>query len=114
MLPTCASRPPKKIIRAVLTSEGLHAGIGHALGQMVEQLPDANPLKAELAKLAPLAAFATTYRYPTSTRVPAPPGEAALAEHMDRVEATLQRVVTAFDVDFVDPGGVAKRPSPIR
>jgi HEPN domain-containing protein len=72
----------EKIIRAVLTSEGLHAGIGHALGQMVAQLPNENTLKAELSLLAPLAAFATTYRYPTSSRVPSPPGEAELRAHL--------------------------------
>lgn len=104
----------EKIIRAVLTSEGLHAGIGHALGQMVGQLPDANPLKPELMKLTPLAAFATTYRYPTSARIPAPPGEADLAEHMDRVEAMLQRTAIGFDVDLADSGSISKRSSPMR
>lgn len=66
-----AEQCAEKIIRAVLTSEGIHAGIGHALTQMVESVPDANPLKRHLAELTPLAAYATAYRYPTSVRVPA-------------------------------------------
>lgn len=57
----------EKIIRAVLTSEGTHGGIGHALGQMVNAIPDANPLKSQLALLTPLAAYAKAYRYPTSS-----------------------------------------------
>ena len=34
-----AEQCAEKIIRAVLTSEGIHGGIGHALTQMVESLP---------------------------------------------------------------------------
>ena len=98
----------------MLTSEGLHAGIGHALGQMVDSLPDVNPLKGELAQLAPLSAFATTYRYPTSMRVPAPPREADLELHLNRVEALLARAGEQFGVDFADPSAQAKRPAPAR
>lgn len=34
----------EKVIRAVLTSEGVHAGIKHLLAEMVDRVPDANPL----------------------------------------------------------------------
>ena len=34
----------EKIIRAVLTSEGQHAGIRHQLDEMVNVIPDENPL----------------------------------------------------------------------
>lgn len=104
----------EKVIRAVLTSEGLHAGIGHALGKMVDSLPDQNLLKVELAQLAPLAAFATTYRYPTSVRVPAPPREAELDSHMKRVEAALARAAAQFGVDLDDPLAPARTPAPAR
>ena len=33
----------EKIIKAVLTSEGVHANIKHQLDDMVKQVPDANP-----------------------------------------------------------------------
>lgn len=52
----------EKVIRAVLTSEGLHAGIKHHLDAMVDQVPDANPLKDLLRAAEPLAAYATSYR----------------------------------------------------
>lgn len=104
----------EKIIRAVLTSEGLHAGVGHALGQMVAQLPAENTFRSELAQLAPLAAFATSYRYPTSSRVPAPPGEAELQAHLELVERLLSRASQQFGVDFSAPGTPANRPQPPR
>ncbi len=104
----------EKILRAVLTSEGLHAGVGHALGQMVAQPPRENTFKVELGQLAPLAAFATTYRYPTSSRVPTPPGEAELVAHLDLVERLLSRSAQQFGVDFTAAGTPARRPQPPR
>src|SRR5438874_2447288 len=56
----------EKLIRAILTSEGKHAGIKHQLQEMVDQVPDENPLKTLLREIEPLAAFATSYRYPTA------------------------------------------------
>lgn len=103
----------EKIIRAVLTAEGSPGGMEHSPGQMVAMLPDANILKAELALLAPLAAYATSYRYPTSTRVPPGPGERELDEHLDRVDAVLTRTAAAFGVDFA-ADTVAKTPQPPR
>jgi HEPN domain-containing protein len=38
----------EKVIRAVLTSEGKHAGIKHLLDEMVDMVPDVNPIKARL------------------------------------------------------------------
>ena len=38
----------EKVIKAVLTSEGVHANIKHQLDDMVKQVPDANPLKSLL------------------------------------------------------------------
>ena len=38
----------EKIIKAVLTAEGVHANIKHQLDDMVKQVPDANPLKSLL------------------------------------------------------------------
>lgn len=57
----------EKIIRAVLTSEGKHAGIKHHLDEMVDMVPDENPLKPALRDIEDLAAYATTFRYPTSS-----------------------------------------------
>jgi len=57
----------EKIIKAVLTSEGVHANIKHQLDDMVKQVPDANPLKSLLKQIEHLAAYATTYRYATTS-----------------------------------------------
>ena len=46
----------EKIIRAILTSEGLHGGIRHQLNEMVDAIPDANPLKAPLREIEFLTA----------------------------------------------------------
>jgi HEPN domain-containing protein len=39
------SQAAEKVIRAVLTSEGKHAGIGHQLDRMVDAIPDENTIK---------------------------------------------------------------------
>src|SRR6186713_2292642 len=59
----------EKIIKAVLTSEGVHANIKRLLDEMVKQVPDANPLKPLLKGIEHLAAYATTtaMRQPVAT-----------------------------------------------
>jgi HEPN domain-containing protein len=105
----------EKIIRAVLTSEGTHAGIKHHLDDMVEAVPDANPLKPLLAAIEHLAAFATTYRYPSPEgRVKATPAQADLATYIAEVEAALTEAVTRFGVDLSRANAPAKRPGPLR
>lgn len=53
----------EKIIRAVLTSENVHAGVKHDLTQMVASLRDGHPLKPQLELVTSLERFATSYRY---------------------------------------------------
>ncbi|WP_434423027.1 HEPN domain-containing protein [Nannocystis pusilla] len=55
----------EKVIKAVLTSEGIHVGIKHELDVLVDKLPDENPIKVPLRDLEYLAAYAASYRYPT-------------------------------------------------
>jgi HEPN domain-containing protein len=55
----------EKLIRAVLTSEGIQAGIRHELPDMVSKIPDANPVKPLLRAIEHLDAYATAYRYPS-------------------------------------------------
>ena len=52
----------EKVIRAVVTSEGQHAGIKHVLAEMVDSIPDENPLKPHLRKIEHLSQYATAYR----------------------------------------------------
>lgn len=59
----------EKTIRAVLTSEGVHAGIKHQLSEMVDQVPDANPFKPMLRAVgarAPGRARAWSFASPRS------------------------------------------------
>src|SRR5262249_27715529 len=62
----------EKLIRAVLTSEGKRAGIGHNLGEFVDLVPDENPLKPRLRGPERLGANppTTATRRPTASRPP--------------------------------------------
>jgi HEPN domain-containing protein len=86
----------EKVIKAVLTSEGVHANIKHLLDDMVKQVPDANPLKALLKQVEHLAAYATTYRYasPTGNIKPAP-DDATLEADIASVQAALSATAAA-------------------
>ncbi len=105
----------EKVIRAVLTSEGLHAGIRHNLGEMVDLVPDANPIKSALRAIEHLAAFATTYRYPTSTgRIQQGPTDEVLDAAAEKVAHALETAAVRFGVDLKIPGQPARSASPIR
>jgi HEPN domain-containing protein len=104
----------EKVIRALLTAEGIHGGIGHALSQMVALLPSEHPWKGDLLALTPLAAFATTYRYPTSARVPPAPPAALLKELIGKVDHMLKRACSHFGVDPSGPEAPAANVTPPR
>ena len=105
----------EKIIRAVLTSERTHAGIKHQLDDMVEAVPDANPIKPKLLAIEHLAAFATAYRYPSPQgRIKASPAPTELAKYIADVEAALEEAVLRFGVDLSMPNAPAKSPGPAR
>ena len=104
----------EKIIRAVLTSEGKHAGIKHQLDLMVDQIPDANPIKPLLRAIEHLSAYATTYRYPTDVgRVKDTPAAHVLTADIKKVDVALQEAAVRFEVDLngVKP---AAKPGTIR
>jgi HEPN domain-containing protein len=104
----------EKIIRAVLTAEGVHAGIKHLLDEMVKQVPDANPLKPLMKKIEHLAAYATTYRYATpSGKITPSPDDATLEADITNVAAALSAAVAAFGVELGkhdQPARTAKPP----
>ena len=97
----------EKVIRAVVSSEGKHAGIRHQLDEIVDLLPDENPLKSHLRTIEYLAAYATTYRYPTAA------GRIKAAPTKDVAEA-LQAAVTAFGVDLERRDSPSENEGPIR
>jgi HEPN domain-containing protein len=112
----------EKVIRAVITSEGQHAGIKHELAEMVDTIPDENPLKPELRKIEHLSQYATAYRYPVSSsrtkRIPRPPNADELRDAIDNTAAALDLAIASFDVDIQrsdSPAGIAgpiRRPPP--
>lgn len=105
----------EKIIRAILTAEGKHAGIKHRLDEMVDLVPDENPLKPALREIEELAAYATAYRYPTSSgRIPAAPVGSELDALAKNVEAALGEAAACFAVDLTRKGSPAGKPGPIR
>jgi hypothetical protein len=69
---------------------------------MVDMVPDDNPLKPLLAATVPLAAYATTYRYPTTSRIPPTPSAQTLEAHLSNVEAALDAAAAALGVDLGD------------
>jgi HEPN domain-containing protein len=109
-----AEQAAEKVIRAVLTSEGVHAGVGHDLRTTVARIPDENPLRPQLQDLVGLAAFATAFRYPTTRRIPPAPPAAEIDAHIAQVGAVLQEVARRFDVDLQNALAPARRPRPIR
>lgn len=105
----------EKIIRAVLTAEGVHAGIRHQLDEMVDLVPDENPIKSVLRSIEHLAAFATTYRYPSPAgKVKPAPAAADLVTFIRDVESALNLAVARFGVALASPNAPATMPGPIR
>jgi len=109
------SQAAEKIIRAVLTSEDKHGGIGHNLDIMVDMIPDENPIKSLLREIESLGDYATTFRYPTvAGRVKSTPkGEEF--EHMAvHVEKVLNEAVARFGVNLDSDDKPAGHAQPIR
>jgi HEPN domain-containing protein len=105
----------EKVIRAVLTAEGKHAGIKHQLDAMVDQVADVNPLKPALREIEELTVYATAYRYPTPAgRIPDAPHGDELAALVQKVDAALHEVARRFGVDLGKQGAPTATPEPIR
>jgi len=105
----------EKILRAVLTSEKIHAGVRHQLEEMVGLIPDENPLKSQLRSLQHLSTYATSYRYTTPTgRIPADPSPDVVEATAKTIEATLIEAAQRFGVELAAVDKPAASSSPIR
>ena len=105
----------EKLIRAVLTSEGIQAGIRHELPDMVAKVPDENPVKPLLRAIEHLDAYATAYRYPSPRgRVRMPPTPIALDQDIAKIGAALVEIVARFSIDLAHADGPAGKTDPIR
>jgi HEPN domain-containing protein len=105
----------EKLMRAVLTAEGKHAGVKHQLDAMVDLIADENPLKPALRQVEDLAAYATSYRYPTSVgRIQQAPPPATLTASMAKVETAINQAAALFGVDLTKLGSPAAHARPVR
>jgi sulfite reductase beta subunit-like hemoprotein len=79
-------------------------------------VPDANPLKPLLKQIEHLAAYATTYRYPSPSGniKPAPDDATLLADVASLQAAALSATATAFGVDLSKQDLRAKTAKPVR
>jgi HEPN domain-containing protein len=109
------SQAAEKIIRAVLTSEGKNAGIKHQLDELVDMIPDENPLKSGLRAIQDLTDYATSYRYPSPKgRIKMPPSKLEFERDADAVQAALESAAQRLGVDLDQPDGPARTPGPVR
>lgn len=108
----------EKVIRAVVTSEGKHAGIKHDLAEIVDMVPDENPLKSDLRAIEHLSQYATTYRYPVSSsrtkRIPKAPTAEDLRNAIEATTMALNNSIKHFRVDIKKSDSPAGFTGPIR
>ena len=95
--------------------EGKNAGIKHQLDELVDMIPDENPLKPGLRAIQDLTDDATSYRYPSPKgRIKAPPTQAEFERDADAVRAALEDAVRRFGVDLGRTEAPARSAGPIR
>jgi HEPN domain-containing protein len=105
----------EKLIRAVLTSEKIHAGVRHQLDEMVNLIPEDNPVKPRLRELQHLSVYATAYRYTTPTgRIPDHPPKQTVETTAKLIDAALKELAARFGVDLDAVDKPATNCSPIR
>jgi hypothetical protein len=94
---------------------GKNAGIKHQLDELVDMIPDENPLKPGLRAIQDLTDYAMSYRYPSPKgRIKLPPNRATFEAEADAVQAALDAAVRSFGVDLSKPDSPARVSGPIR
>ena len=87
----------------------------HKLDEMVDLVPDENPLKAALRQVEALTAYATAYRYPTPVgRILPPPSALDFAAVLTRVDVLLEDTASRFGVVLTQQGVPASNARPMR
>lgn len=105
----------EKLIRAVLTSEGIQGGVRHELPDMVAKITDENPVKPLLRAIEHLDAYATAYRYPSPRgRVKTAPTPADIDQDIVKIDDALVEIAARFAIDLSKLDGPAGKPDPIR
>ncbi|MBN1609753.1 MAG: HEPN domain-containing protein [Polyangiaceae bacterium] len=105
----------EKVIRAILTAEGKHAGIRHQLDAMVDLVANSNPLKPAPREIDELTVYATAYRYPSAGgRIPDAPHGDELAVFIRKVDAVLHEAARRLGVDLGRETARPGTPGPVR
>lgn len=104
----------EKVIRAILTSEGKHAGIKHRLDEMVDLVPEENPLKQALREVEELSAYDSLSLSDVIRQNPGTPARRELDAFIKKVNAALSETALRLGVDLDKSGKPAARPGPIR
>jgi len=98
-----------------LTSEGKNAGIKHQLDELVDLIPDENPLKPRLRAIQDLTDYATSYRYPSPKgRIKAPPDKATFDREANAVQRALDEAAARFGVELDKSDAPARSAGPLR
>lgn len=114
-MPHLLAEAAEKLIRAVLTSEGIQGGTRHELPDMVARIADENPVKPLLRAIEHLDAQATAYRYPSPRgRVRPAPTAAEIDQDIVKIEAALVEIAARFAIDLSKLDGPAGKQDPIR
>lgn len=103
--------------QALATSEAIHIERhdAHQLDKAIRRFPEDNTEKPALKSFSWLEAYATTFRYPsTSGRIPPAPNKQKLQEAIDGISKLILRVASHFEVDLTDDTKPAKAIAPMR
>ena len=112
-----AEQALEQAIRAIATSEGVHImrSDAHQLDKIIRNLPDENPTKSDLAKLAWLEAYATTFRYTSPAgRIPRSPDAAKPKDALAGIKSLIDRLSGHFGVDIGNESEAAETSFPQR
>lgn len=83
----------EKLLKAVLSTEGIVFNAGHQLGTLAALLPGDHPWRADLATFDDFTSYAKALRYPTgSGRLPQEPDADDLREGLNRVAALVDEI----------------------
>lgn len=76
----------EKLVKAVRLHRGLPATADHNVAALIDELVVSDEWRTNLLPLAPLSAYATSYRYPSPTGKRKPgPAAAELRQWLDRI-----------------------------
>jgi HEPN domain-containing protein len=107
----------EKVIRAVATSEGKHAGIKHEPAEIVDLIPEENPLKLlprKVEHLSQYARIAIQYRRARPSASPSDRAPPSCTKPLVNTATALDGAIKAFRVDMGRADTSAAFVGPIR